>query len=320
MRRSAKGFVPAFLLRRVSLHLVVVVFCLLVGAPASAQVARVFLAGTGNDAGDCTNQATPCRSLQGAVTACPVNGEIIILDNGGYGGATITKSLTVNASAGIVAFIARTIIVNIASTEKVVLRGLSMNGVVFGDADGIHFNGGGTLVVENSVIAGFVNNGILQLAAGSNLIVNNCEFRNNDTGVINSNTSNTNSNSVIESSRFEYNTSRGVVGSFGTATISVRNSVFANSSKGVSAFCASQTQPVLIVVDTCTIAHNDFGTHAETTGTGSATIRVTNSTIYHNVNGMFIFGVGAAIESYGNNRVLANTNNSTFSGTVLPLQ
>ena len=69
-------------MNRLSRHLVVgIVFCLF-AANASAQVARVFLAGTGNDAGDCTNQATPCRSLQGAVTACPVNGEIIILDNG----------------------------------------------------------------------------------------------------------------------------------------------------------------------------------------------------------------------------------------------
>ena len=55
-------------------------------------------------------------------------------------------------------------------------------------------------------------------------------------------------------------------------------------------------------------------------GTGSATIRVTNSTIYHNGSGMVLTGAGAAIESYGNNRVTANTNNSTFSGTVLALQ
>src|SRR6267378_4107984 len=139
-----------------------VVFCLLVATSASAQVARVFLAGTGNDAGDCTNQATPCRSLQGAVTACPVNGEIIVLDNGGYGSANITKSLTVNASAGVAAFIARTITVNIGSTDKVVLRGLSINGVVFGDQFGIAFTGGGTLVVENSVIAGFITAAIVQ--------------------------------------------------------------------------------------------------------------------------------------------------------------
>src|SRR5438046_6514513 len=174
-------------MRRVSLHLVVgIVVCVLVATSASAQVARVFLAGTGNDAGDCTNQATPCRSLQGAVTACPANGEIIVLDNGGYGSANITNSLTVNASAGIVAFIARTITVNIASTDKVVLRGLSMNGVVFGDYDGIAFTGGGTLVVENSVVAGFTTAALNQTAAGSNLIVNNCEVRNNGYGVRNS--------------------------------------------------------------------------------------------------------------------------------------
>src|SRR5437773_11956603 len=98
-----------------------VIFCLLVATSASAQVARVFLAGNGNDAGDCTNQATPCRSLQGTVTACSVNGEIINLDNAGYGGATITKSLAVKESAGIVAFIARTIVVNVDTTDKHVL-------------------------------------------------------------------------------------------------------------------------------------------------------------------------------------------------------
>ena len=70
-------------MKRVSLQIAVgFAFCFVVATSASAQVARVFLTGTGNDAGDCTNQATPCRSLQGAVTACPVNGEIIILDNG----------------------------------------------------------------------------------------------------------------------------------------------------------------------------------------------------------------------------------------------
>src|SRR5438034_1676793 len=290
----------------------VMIFCLLVATSASAQVARVFLAGTGNDAGDCTNQATPCRSLQGAVTACPVNGEIIILDNGGYGGATIAKSLTVDASAGVVAFIARTIAVTIASTDKVVLRGLSMNGIVFGDGSGIDFNGG-TLVVENSVIAGF-GNGIHQATAGSNLIVNNCEFRNTDYGVDTATFSDTNSNTVIENSRFEFNNSA-VRSEFGTVSISIRNSVLTNNTIGVHAASASPTRPVLIVVDTCTIAHNNYGMNAYASG-GSPIIRVTNSTIFHNDVGMNLIGASAAIESYGNNRVTANTSGSTFSGTV----
>jgi Right handed beta helix region len=309
-------------MKRVSLQLAAgIVVCLLVATSASAQVARVFLAGTGNDANDCTNQATPCRSLQGAVTACPINGEIIVLDNGGYGSATINKSLTVNASAGVVAFIARTITVNIASTDKVVLRGLSMNGVVFGDQIGIWFTGGGTLVVENSVIAGF-GSGIYQVAAGSNLIVNNCEFRNNRFfGVLNGTAGDTNSNTLIENSRFEYNGYVGVRAGIGTANVSIRNSALTNNTTGVLALGSSQTQPVLIVVDTCTIAHNSEGMHADSgVGMGSATIRVTNSTIYHNVDGMVVLGLGGAIQSYGNNRVTANTNNSTFSGTVLPLQ
>ena len=307
-------------MKRVPLHLVAVL-CVFVASSASAQVARVFLAGIGNDAGDCTNQATPCRSLQGAVTACPVDGEIIILDNGGYGGATITKSLTVNASAGVVAFIARTITVNIGATatDKVVLRGLSMNGIVFGDYNGIAFNGGGTLVVENSVIAGFVN-AINQFAAGSNLIVNNCEFRDGIRGVFTSTASDTNTNAIIENSRFEY-TNYGVIVESGTANVSIRNSVMTNNGgAGVYATTSSGTRPVLIVVDTCTIAHNSKGTQAQGYNGATATIRVTNSTIYHNVDGMFITGNSAAIESYGNNRVLANTNSSTFSGTVLALQ
>ena len=309
-------------MKRVSLHLVAgIVFSLLVATRASAQVARVFLAGTGNDAGDCSNQATPCRSLQGAVNQCPVDGEIIILDNGGYGGATITKSLTVDASAGVVAFIARTITVTIGATDKVVLRGLSMNGVVFGDADGIAFTGGGTLVVENSIVAGFTTAGIDQVAAGSNLIVNNCGFRNNSAGVLNSTFSDTNSNTVIENSRFEHNTAFGVDAEHGTTNVSIRNSVLANNFGGVYAFSASQTQPVLIVVDTCTIAHNSSaGTDADAVAAGIATVRVTNSTVDHNTYGMFLNGAGAAIQSYGNNRVTANTNGSTFSGSVLPLQ
>src|SRR5438034_7803098 len=88
---------------------------------ASAQIARVFLSGTGDDANDCSNAATPCRSLQGAVNQCSVNGEVIIMSSGGFGAANITKSLTINAPAGIVAFDARTITVNIGATDKVII-------------------------------------------------------------------------------------------------------------------------------------------------------------------------------------------------------
>lgn len=100
----------------------------------SGSFARVFLSGTGNDANDCLFASTPCRSLQEAVDKVPVNGVVIVLTSGGFGTATIPKSLTVEAPAGIVAFNSRTITVNIGATDRVLIRGLSMNGTVFGDA------------------------------------------------------------------------------------------------------------------------------------------------------------------------------------------
>ncbi|HVR38995.1 MAG TPA: hypothetical protein VMU84_07850, partial [Thermoanaerobaculia bacterium] len=97
---------------------------------AHAQIARVFLSGTGSDASDCTNAATPCRSLQGAIDQAPPGAEVIVMASGGYGGATITKSISVNAASGVVAFVARTITIN-APGSTVVLRGLTMNGINF---------------------------------------------------------------------------------------------------------------------------------------------------------------------------------------------
>src|SRR2546427_13031261 len=125
-----------------------------------AHAARVFLPGTGRDSGDCSNAATPCRSLQGAIDQAAAGAEVVIVSSGGYGGATITKSITVNAPTGVIAFVGRTITVTIASTDTVTLRGLSMNGAVFGDNDGIFFTAGGTLNIENTVIGSFSNAGV----------------------------------------------------------------------------------------------------------------------------------------------------------------
>src|SRR6202022_212203 len=116
-----------------------------------AQAARVFLSGTGSDAADCSNAAAPCRSLQYAIDQAAAGAEVVIVSSGGYGGATITKSITVNAPTGVIAFVGRTITVSLgAVSDTVTLRGLSMNGATFGDVDGIAFTSGGTLNVENT--------------------------------------------------------------------------------------------------------------------------------------------------------------------------
>jgi hypothetical protein len=64
-------------------------------APAQAQLARTYVsAASGNDANDC-NRLTPCRTFQAAHNATLANGEITVLDPGGYGAVTITKSISI---------------------------------------------------------------------------------------------------------------------------------------------------------------------------------------------------------------------------------
>src|SRR5262249_55575898 len=63
--------------------------------PAPAQLARTFVSATvGNDANDC-NRATPCRTFQAAHDKTFDQGEITVLEPGGYGAVTIIKSISI---------------------------------------------------------------------------------------------------------------------------------------------------------------------------------------------------------------------------------
>ena len=292
---------------------------------ASAQIARVFLSGTGDDANDCSNAATPCRSLQGAITQCPANGEIIVLTSGGFGTANITKSLTINAPTGIVAFNARTITVNIADTDTVVIRGLSMNGAVFGDAYGINFLVGGQLIVENSKIDGFSYAGIRDAPMPSQskakrLMVNNCELRNGGrSGILADAAVNS---MVVTDSRFINNAYAGVE-VFSTTYSVIKNSVLAGSQFGVIANGITYSVVPFVMIDRCVIAHNTgtvdaAGIRAQNpyVGFGTVRVRVTNSSIYGNNLGVSTTATGAAIDSYGNNRLSNNTTDGSFTSTI----
>ena len=61
--------------------------------PVEAQVARVFVSVTGNDANVCSNVATPCRTLAGGISQVDADGEVIVIESGSYAGGTITKSV-----------------------------------------------------------------------------------------------------------------------------------------------------------------------------------------------------------------------------------
>ena len=144
-------------------------FCALgTASNALALANRVFVsARSGNNANSCDNINTPCQTLTGALAQLNPDGEAIVLDSGGYGAVTITQGVTIEAPAGVTAFIhpssGDAITVTTGSSAKVTLRGLTLN---VGSGNGITVNSVGTLNVENCFITGFANIGIVMVSAG----------------------------------------------------------------------------------------------------------------------------------------------------------
>src|ERR1700722_9969089 len=87
MRKSA----PSFNI----LGVAVVAVCLH-AAPAQAQATRTWVSGVGDDANPCSRTA-PCKTFAGAISKTAPFGEINVLDPGGFGAVTITKSITISS-------------------------------------------------------------------------------------------------------------------------------------------------------------------------------------------------------------------------------
>lgn len=109
--------------------------CLFIATSLSAQATRTWVSGVGDDVNPCSRTA-PCKTFAGAISKTAACGEISVLDPGGYGTLTITKSITVDGagtlasslnSGGINGFL-----INITSAadvcKTVILRNLSVNG------------------------------------------------------------------------------------------------------------------------------------------------------------------------------------------------
>lgn len=125
--------------------------------PAHAQATRTWVSGVGDDVNPCSRTA-PCKTFAGAISKTAVNGEINCLDPGGFGGVTITKSITISSEgfeAGVLVSGTNGIIVSATATDVVVLRGLDIQGLGTG-LDGIKVIGAlGALHVEKCTVDAF---------------------------------------------------------------------------------------------------------------------------------------------------------------------
>src|SRR5690349_16102492 len=139
----------------------------LVTAPANAQATRTWVSGVGDDVNPGSRTA-PCKTFAGAISKTDAGGEISVLDPGGFGSVTITKSVTIDGGTGsgwgsILASATNGIIVNAGATGIVTLRNLSINGAV-GGLIGIRILSAQAVFIENCQIFGFSST-----AAGSGL-------------------------------------------------------------------------------------------------------------------------------------------------------
>src|ERR1051326_8179535 len=75
--------------------LAVVLLVMGIAAGANAQATRTWVSGVGDDVNPCSRTA-PCKTFAGAISKTATNGEINCLDPAGFGGLTITKSITVD--------------------------------------------------------------------------------------------------------------------------------------------------------------------------------------------------------------------------------
>src|SRR6266550_4247623 len=64
---------------------------------AQAQAPRTWVSGVGDDVNPCSRTA-PCKTFAGAISKTAAGGEIDVLDPGGFGAVTITKSITIDGT------------------------------------------------------------------------------------------------------------------------------------------------------------------------------------------------------------------------------
>jgi hypothetical protein len=147
--------------------------CLSTIAGATAQ--RTFVRSDGVDNASCSI-ALPCRQFTAAVTATSANGEVIVLDSAGYGVITIAKSVAIIAPPGVYAGVSVLsgdgITVSAGASDKIVLRGLTINGQ--GGNVGIRIISGREIHVEDCAVANLLQQGIV-VQGGGRIQIKDCK-------------------------------------------------------------------------------------------------------------------------------------------------
>ncbi len=303
----------------------VLLSCALAATAAHAQATRTWVSGVGDDANPCSRTA-PCKTFAGAISKTAAKGEINVLDPGGFGAVTITKSISIIADpfmGGVLVSGTNAIIINALSTDVVVLRGLTIDGLGTG-LDGVRVLAAKEVHVEDCRIFGFVNRGIIvnNSAGTTKLYVRNTIIRNNvgasspggNSGAILLRPTGTGAaNALIENSHLDQNTFGLRVEANGSATMS-DSTASGNTTFGVhSVVPLGGTVAAPVVLERVVVSNNTTGVQAE--GSAFASVRYSNALITSNSTGLSSVSSGQLI-SFVNNSVQGNGTNGASTSTT----
>ena len=299
---------------------------------ASAQATRTWVSGVGDDVNPCSRTA-PCKTFAGAISKTAAGGEINVLDPGGFGAVTITKSITIGtdpALGGTLNAATNGVIVNAAASDVVTLRGLVITAPTVGAStglNGVRILAAGTVNIENSYIYG------------------NRAVSPNGNGIVVANTTGTIRLNVINTLLSEngVGTTGGAIlikptGS-GAATVTLADVTLVDNTRGLVVEAAGTTGAVLMTVGNSSIANNTRSGIAVTTGATAVNVMVNDTTLSNNLTGLYVEGSGGVarisgnvvtsnvnglqnasggqIISYGDNVIDSNATNGAPTSTVL---
>jgi hypothetical protein len=285
-------------------------FIVICSSPAHAQATRTWVSGVGDDVNPCSRTA-PCKTFAGAISKTATCGEISVLDPGGFGAVTITKSITLNGDgtlAGILASLTNGIIVNAAASSVVVIRGISINGACNG-LNGIRFIAGNTLQVENTTITGFTGFGIdinRGAAAGGFVGLKNVTITNAVSGGVN--VTQGAASVRVSAAHCFFNSCNFGIKAGANSIVSARECEA--TACGVAGFLADGAT-ARMNLDSCMSSNNVNGVKAD----NSAILRMADCTVSDNITKGVSRGGGAlgTVESYSNNRIRGNPSDDAVS-------
>lgn len=281
---------------------------------ANAQATRTWVSGVGDDVNPCSRTA-PCKTFAGAISKTARNGIISVIDPGGFGAVTITKSITIDGApftAGVLAAGTNGINVNITDfvndpNATVNIRNLDIEGAATG-LIGVNILSAKKVNIENCKIYGF------QAGSGNGIKVN---------------TTVANLQLLVKHCTITAVSQQGIA-----VTGPVNNPVFSHITESQISYCGSSAIDFISnakgSVNGCDLTQNgSAGVFTETVNTDAdvaftvfqnnviaasalngSTIRLYNSQLTHNNT-----SIAGNVVSHGNNAV-ANNNVNTLPTTI----